>query len=165
MAELSFLTTSDVDDVIYTASPVDGTNDVAVDAGIVVTATDISATLSTLIDHYEMLVNSNAVSGVSLNSASGITTFAYTDTLEYDASYSVALTVYRTDGVTNSVEFLFTTIPDYFGGDYLIAPGIRNGGFELVDGAVSNASTVTEFSQIDCWTELMATQLIVQYPI
>jgi len=48
-------------------------------------------------------------------------------------------------------------------GDYLIAPGIRNGGFEYVNGVLSNTTTVTDFTQIDHWIKLAGATVSTRY--
>ena len=157
MAELRFLTTDDVDDVIYMTSPSDGDVLVSVNtSNIVVTATDIGVELISVLDDWKMLVNEEeVVSDMSFNT-NGVNTFTYTPEthLEYGTDYSIQLKVYRIDGITNSIDFTFTTSHDPE--KYLIAPDIRNGGFEYVNGEQGNTSKITDFDQVDNWVELVA---------
>ncbi len=152
VAEIKFLSVDDVPDVLYSTFPSDGTLRVPVDvSNIVVTATDISTQLSSVLYYGEMLVNSNSVDSYFDYLSSDTTTFTYepASNLEYEKEYTVQLYVYRFDGVTNIVNFSFTTGLNT--DDYLIAPGVRNGGFELVDGTNTYTGDMNDWSRIDGW--------------
>lgn len=100
--------------VSYSTFPADGTTLVPVNSDIVVTATDIGGELQSLMTNYDMLVNGSSVTGVSVHSTNGVTTFTYNppSNLAHDTTYSVELDVKRNDGVTDTVNFSFTTIAD-----------------------------------------------------
>ena len=100
---------------IAVESPLDGEIQVSVDADIVVTFSDVGINWSSLIDSYEMRVNSSAVSASS-STENGVTTFTYSPPqgFNYSTSYDIQLDVIRTDGKTDTVQYSFSTEPESY---------------------------------------------------
>ncbi|MDF7799292.1 Ig-like domain-containing protein [Pontiellaceae bacterium B1224] len=141
-------------DVHYSTTPLDGATYVATDAAVSVIFTNVAISLSNLYASAEMVVNSNDVSSDVVISypSDGVMKFEYVHGgLDFSQLYDVQLNVARTDGYTNTVAFSFTSALDP--AIYLIAPGIRNGGFELVDGVAGYTGQMTVWARIDDWSD------------
>ncbi len=139
-------------DLHYAVFPEDGAQYVATNEEVSVTFTNVAVNLSNLYAGHELIVNSNDVSGDVVISypAGGVMKFDYAHGgLEAGLDYEVQLNVFRTDDYTNTVEFSFSAALD--SSVYLIGPGIRNGGFELVDGAEGETGQVSDWTRIDDW--------------
>lgn len=134
-------------------TPLDGAQYVATNGEVSVTFTNVAVNLSGLHTGHEMIVNSNDVTGDVVISypTNGVMKFEYAHSgLETGADYDVQLNVFRSDAVTNTVDFSFSSALDP--SLYLIGPGIRNGGFELVDGVEGNASQIAiSTGRVDDW--------------
>ncbi|MDF7807754.1 Ig-like domain-containing protein [Pontiellaceae bacterium B12219] len=139
-------------EIVYSTTPADGSDYVATDAAVSVTFTNGSVSLSNLYVGCEMVVNSTDVTG------DVVISYPTTDTMKFEyvhgglafgQDYDVQLSVARSDAVTNEAAFSFTTTLDPDA--YLIAPGVRNGGFELVNGVAGETGIVSDWSQIDDW--------------
>ena len=114
--ELDAAVAASVPDATFSSSPVNGETGVALDSSIVVTATDYGVEYGPLVSGAVMVINSNTVAPVVVDSTgTNYTTFTYTPAsdLEYETEYAVQLQIFRTDNVTNTVDFSFTTIRNY----------------------------------------------------
>lgn len=140
-------------DLLHSTAPVDGALYVATNAEVSVAFTNVAVSLSNVYSSAELVVNSTDVSGDLAISypTNGVMKFEYAHSgLVFGQAYDVQLNVFRTDGYTNTVEFSFDAAVDP--SVYLIAPGIRNGGFELVDGAPGETAQIQISSaRVDHW--------------
>lgn len=149
---LSFFTTAP--DVLYGTTPVNGSLYVASDAEVSVTFTNVAMSLASVYASAEMIVNSIDVSEDLVISYPTPSTmkFEYAHRgLDFSQVYDIELNVSRSDGYTNTAEFSFTSALDP--SIYLIAPGIRNGGFELVDGVAGYTANMGDWSRVDNWED------------
>jgi hypothetical protein len=161
----SYITTFTTAPALHSGTiPADGVGYVAVDAEVAVVFTNVAVSLSSTYVSCEMLVNSNDVTSDVFISypTNGVMKFEYVHGgLEYGQDYDVELVVFRSDGYTNTVAFSFSSALDP--ALYLIAPGILNGGFELVNGALGDTSQVSDWTAIDDWSDLTGAGAKTEY--
>lgn len=152
---LNYLSTfTTAPDLHYGTTPADGSLYVATNAEVSVVFTNVAVSLSNLYTSAELIVNSTDVSADLVVSypTNGVMKFEYAHSgLDFGLVYDVQLNVSRSDGHTNRVEFAFDSAVDP--SVYLIAPGLRNGGFELVDGVAGYGPIMSDWSRIDDWSD------------